>query len=73
MKDFAHLGSIPDEETQQKTLPIFDNHKVAKRFCDRKGKVIKVPDGRVLQKTSTYLQAKGISRILIDGKVYSLA
>ena len=72
MKDFAHLGTIPDSEVQQKTLPIFDNHKVAKRFCDRKGKVIKVPDGRVLQKTSTYLQAKGISRVLMDGKVYSL-
>ncbi len=72
MKDFAHLGSIPNDETQQQTLPIFDNHKVAKRFCVRKGKVIKVPDGRVLQKTSNYLQAKGISRILMDGKVYAI-
>lgn len=72
MKDFTHLGTIPEAETQQKTLPIFDNHKVAKRFCVRKGKVIKVPDGRVFQKTSSYLQDKGISRILMDGKVYSL-
>ena len=72
MRDFAHLGTIPDSESSQRTLPIFDNHKVAKRFCVRKGKVIKVPDGRVLQKTSNYLQDKGISRILMDGKVYSL-
>ena len=72
MKEFAHLGLIPESESFQKTLPIFDNHKVAKRFCVRKGKVIKVPDGRVLQKTSDYLQAKGINRILMDGKIYSL-
>lgn len=73
MKDFAHLGNIPSGESLQKTLPIFDNHKVAKRFCVRKGKVIKVPDGKVFQKTSSYLKAKGISRILMDGKVYAIA
>ena len=72
MKDFSHLGNIPPGETQQKTLPIFDNHKVAKRFCNRKGKVIKVPDGKMLQKTSNYLTAKGIKRILMDGQVYSI-
>ncbi|WP_308254493.1 transposase [Geminocystis sp. GBBB08] len=79
LREFADLGKIPGLETQQQTLPVFDNHRVAKRFCDakgthsaRKGKVIKVPDGRILQKTSSFLQAKGISRILIDGKIYSL-
>jgi transposase-like protein len=72
LREFADLGTIPRQETQQRTLPVFDNHRVAKRFCDRKGKVIKVPDGRILQKTSPYLQAKGISRILMDGKIYSL-
>lgn len=79
LREFADLGKIPGQETQQRTLPVFDNHRVAKRFCDakgthsaRKGKVIKVPDGRILQKTSSFLHAKGISRILIDGKIYSL-
>jgi len=72
LKDFADLGSIPRQEVLQRTLPVFDNHRVAKRFCDRKGKVIKVPDGRILQKTSSFLQAKGINRILINGKIYSL-
>ncbi|WP_431706839.1 transposase [Geminocystis sp. CENA526] len=79
LREFADLGNIPYQETLQKTLPVFDNHRVAKRFCDakgtlraRKGKVIKVPDGRVFQKTSIHLQAKGITRILIDGKIYSL-
>jgi transposase-like protein len=72
LKDFADLGQIPEEETLAKTLPIFDNHRVAKRFTRRMQRVVKVPDSRVLQKASPYLQAKGITRVLIDGNVYSL-
>ena len=67
------LGSIPQEEIQQKTLPIFDNHRVAKRFSHRKEKVIKVPDGQMLQKTSRYLHSKGITRLLIDGQIYAVS
>ncbi|HIK37311.1 MAG: helix-turn-helix domain-containing protein [Geminocystis sp.] len=73
LKDFAHLGEIPEAKVSQLTLPVFDNHRAARRFCQDKGKVIKVPDGRILQKTSSYLLAKGISCLLMDGKVYSLA
>ncbi|HEY9700266.1 MAG TPA: hypothetical protein V6D10_23635 [Trichocoleus sp.] len=72
LKDFADLGQIPFEETQEKTLPIFDNHRVAKRFLRRMQRIVKLPDGRVLQKVQPYLQAKGITRLLIDGQVYSL-
>ena len=73
LEDFADLGTIPEEEIQQKTLPVFDNHRVARRFSHRRERVIKVPDGRMLQKTSSYLEAKGITRLLIDGQVYSLS
>jgi transposase-like protein len=73
LRDFGDLGNIPSEEVLQKTLPVFDNHRVAKRFSHRRGKVIKVPDSSVLQKTSDHLYAKGITRLLIDGKIYSLS
>ncbi len=73
LKDFGDLGQIPKEEVQQKTLPVFDNHRVARRFSNRAQRVIKVPDGRMLQKVSPYLKAKGITRLLIDGQVYSLS
>jgi hypothetical protein len=73
MKEFADLGKIPAEEVLQKTLPIFDNHRVARRFSNRSQRVIKVPDGRVFKKTCSYLKAKGITRLLIDGQVYSLS
>jgi hypothetical protein len=72
LKDFAELGQIPTGETQEKTLPIFDNHRIAKRFLRRMQRVVKVPDGRIFQKVRPYLQAKGITRLLIDGQIYSL-
>jgi len=73
LKDFGDLGQIPNLETQQRTLPVFDNHRVPKRFSTKRDRVIKVPDSKMLHKTRTHLQAKGITRLLIDGQVYSLS
>ncbi|MBO3459674.1 transposase [Aetokthonos hydrillicola Thurmond2011] len=73
LRDFGDLGQIPNLETQQKTLPIFDNHRVAKRFSTKRDRVIKVPDSKMLHKARYHLQAKGITRLLIDGQVYSLS
>ena len=72
LKEFAHLGQIPVSEIQQKTLPVFDNHRFARRFSNRSQRVIKIPDSRLLYKTCSYLQAKGITRIFMDGQIYSL-
>lgn len=73
LREFGELGQIPSEEIQEKTLPVFDNHRVAKRFSNiRTQRVIKIPDSRILQKTAPHLQAKGITRLLIDGQVYAL-
>ncbi|NET60397.1 MAG: hypothetical protein F6K47_30910 [Symploca sp. SIO2E6] len=72
LKEFSDLGQIPVEEVQERTLPVFENHKVARRFSNRSQRVIKVPDAQILQKTGSHLQAKGITRLLIDGQVYSL-
>ncbi len=72
LKAFGELGQIPVQEIREKTLPVFDNHRVARRFSTRNQRVFKIPDGRMLQKTAPYLQAKGITRLLIDGQVYSI-
>ncbi len=72
LREFGELGQIPSDETQEKTLPVFDNHRVAKRFSNiRTQRVIKIPDSGVLQKAALHLQAKGITRLLIDGQVYT--
>ena len=70
LRAFSELGRIPEEEIQEKTLPVFDNHRVASRFSGRNQRVFKVPDGRLLRKAASHLQAKGITRLLIDGQVY---
>ena len=74
LKEFNELGQIPEAETGERTLPIFDNHRVAKRFTHgRSQKVIKVPNGKLFLKTSACLAAKGITRVLLDGQVYALS
>ena len=72
LKEFGDLGQIPAQETNQKTLPVFDNHRVARRFSTKRDRVIKVPDSKMLQKACPHLHAKGITRLLVDGQVYSL-
>ncbi len=72
LNEFADLGKIPVEQESAQTLPIFDNHRVARRFSRRNQRVIKVPDGQLITKATSYLQAKGITHLLIDGNIYSL-
>lgn len=74
MREFRDLGHIPEEESTKKTLPIFDNHRVAKRFTHgRSQKVIKVPDSNLFSKASHCLTSKGITHVLINGKIYNLS
>ncbi|XGB42316.1 MAG: hypothetical protein LVS60_19670 [Nodosilinea sp. LVE1205-7] len=72
LRTFANLGQIPELEGDSRTLPVFDNHHIARRFSRRNQRVIKVPDGTLLQTTLPYLKAKGITRLLIDGQVFTL-
>jgi transposase-like protein len=73
LREFAELGSLSAQEADIRTLPVFDNHRVAKRFSNsRTHRVIKVPDSQIVNKTVQYLVAKGITRMLLDGQVYSL-
>jgi transposase-like protein len=69
---FQELGYIPPEEANRRTLPLFDNHRVARRFSKHTQKVIKLPNPQMLHKTLPCLEAKGITRLLVDGQVYSL-
>ena len=72
LEDFAHLGQLPPHQVEQKTLPVFDNHRFARRFSNRFQRVLTIPDGRLLLKTSAFLQAKGITHLFLDGQIYSL-
>jgi hypothetical protein len=73
LRDFGELGEMSSDEAENRTLPMFDNHRVAKRFSNvRTQRVIKVPDNQLFYKTTHHLNAKGIKRFLLDGQVYRL-
>lgn len=72
LQAFGELGTIPEQEVDAKTLPIFDNHRIARRFSHRTQRIVKVPNSNVLKKACPQLLAKGITRLLINGHVYSL-
>ncbi len=72
MLEFNDLGEIPPHEQEQVTLPVFDSTRVAKRFLRNPQRIVRVPDGNLVRATSAYLTAKGITRILLDGQVFSL-
>ena len=72
LKDFPELGQLPDGEEERQALMVFANPRQAKRHCGRTQRVIKVPDTRVLERTAPYLIAQGISRVVMEGSLYSL-
>ena len=72
LKDFPELGQLPDGEEERQALMVFANPRQAKRHCGRTQRVIKVPDTRILERTAPYLIAQGISRVVIEGSLYSL-
>jgi hypothetical protein len=72
LKEFPELGQLPDGEEDRQALLVFANPRQAKRHCGRTQRVIKVPDTRVLERTAPYLIAQGISRVVIEGSLYSL-
>ena len=48
------------------------NPRQAKRQCGRSQRVIKLPDVGVLERTAAYLVAQGITRVVMEGALYSL-
>jgi len=72
LRDFAELGQLPPEEEERQALQLFVNPRQAKRQCGRSQRVIKMPDPEVLFRRASYLQVKGISRLVVEGTLYAL-
>jgi transposase-like protein len=71
LRDFGEIGKIPAAEEALATLPIFSNHRVAKRFVRQNQRIIKF-SGELLYITHQKLAQKGITRLLFEGRVYAL-
>jgi hypothetical protein len=72
LKEFPELGPLPPEEEEHRALQMFANPRQAKQLCGRSQRVIKIPDPLVLHRTARYLVAQGITRLVLEGSVYSL-
>ena len=72
LAELPELGRLPDGEAQRQALVVYVNPRQAKRHCGRNQRVIKVPDPTVFERTASYLLAQGISRLVVEGAVYTL-
>lgn len=72
LRDFPELGLLEADELDRQALVVYLNPRQAKRQCGRSQRVIKIPDLAVLERTSRFLVSQGISRLLIEGSLYSL-
>ena len=72
LKDFPDLDALEEVELERQGICLFTSPRTAKRHCARSQRVIKVPDTGVFGRTSSYLLARGITRLVVDGSVIAL-
>jgi hypothetical protein len=72
LREFTELGQLPPDEEELQALQLFANPRQAKRHCGRTQRVIKMPDPEVFMRRASYLQVKGITRLVVEGNLYAL-
>ncbi len=72
LKDLPELGLLHQEDEEKKAIYMFSNIRNAKRSCGRNNRVIKIPDSSILKLSIPFLIDKGISRILLEGSLFSI-
>ena len=72
LKDYPDWQFLPIDDLNRKTISIFFDLKIAKRFCNKEQKVIKVPNTDVFKIVAPVLISRGISRIVCSEKLIAL-
>ena len=72
LKEYPNWSFLPETDQQRMTIEIFSDQTVAKRFCTKNQKIIKIPNTKVFQIASRNLIDKGISRIVFEDNLISL-
>ena len=70
--DYPNWQFLSQDELKRKTIEIYFDLKIAKKFCRREQKVIKVPNTDVFKIVSPILISRGISRIVCPDKLIAL-
>lgn len=69
---FQELGALAAADQDRQAIGLYASPRTAKRQCGRNQRVIKVPDSQVFERTSRYLLARGITRLVLDGSLIAL-
>jgi len=70
--DYPNWQFLSQDELKRKTIEIYFDLKIAKKFCNKEQKVIKVPNTDVFRIVSPILISRGISRIVSPDKLIAL-
>ena len=72
LRDYPDWQFLSQKELNRTTIELFFNIQVAKRFCTKEQKVIKVPNTNVFKIVAPILLARGISRIVCPNNLIAL-
>ena len=72
LNDYPEWQFLSKEELNRNTIEIFYDLKIAKRFCSKDQKVIKVPNTDVFKIVAPLLISRGISRIVTSDQLIAL-
>ncbi len=72
LKDYPKWQFLSQKELKRKTIEIHLDMKIAKSFCGKDQKVIKVPNTDVFKLVAPILRSRGISRIINSDTLIAL-
>ena len=72
LNDYPEWQFLSKAELERNTIEIFYDLKIAKSFCSKEQKVIKVPNTDVFRIVAPILISRGISRIVTSDKLIAL-
>ena len=72
LRDYPKWNFLSEDELKRKTIEIFFDLKIAKSFCQKEQKVIKVPNTNVFKIVAPILCSRGVSRIVSADKLIAL-
>ena len=72
LQDYPKWQFLSKDELKRKTIEVFSDLKIAKGFCGKEQKVIKVPNTDIFKIVAPILLSRGISRIISSDKLIAL-
>ena len=72
LKEYPEWNFLSKSDLNRKTIEIYLDLKIAKRFCNKDQKVIKVPNPNVFRIVAPILISRGITRIISDKNLIAL-